>query len=133
MYTYIKSLIDGCVACLLRNGGARAASELLYSFPLSAPFICVHADAWVPGKTTSFDGFSGLMIVVCHTVGFAAIQPLKDMNSTSFAKAVYTILLRYGLSQMVITDPDSKFKAIEPLVLVSAPFECSRQSCAIFA
>ena len=110
MYTYIKNLIDSCVACILRNGGARASSELLYSFPLSAPFMCVHADAWVPGKTTSFDGFSGLMIVVCHTVGFAAIPPLKDMNSTSFAKAVYTILLRYGLSQMVITDPDSKFK-----------------------
>jgi hypothetical protein len=93
LYKYIKNLIDGCVTCILRNGGAQASSELLYSFPLSEPFMCVHADAWVPGKMMSFEGYSGLTIVVCHTVGFAAIQPLKDMNSTSFAKAVYTILL----------------------------------------
>jgi hypothetical protein len=110
MYSYIKQNIDDCVACVLRNGGTRATSEFLYSFPVSAPFMTVHADAWVPGKTASFDGYIGLMIVVCHMPGFAAIEPLKEMNSSSFAKSVYAILLRYGLSQLVITDPDSKFK-----------------------
>jgi hypothetical protein len=51
------------------------------------------------------------MIVVCHVTGFAAIEPLRHMNLTTFSKAVYRIvMLRYGLSQMVITDPDSKFK-----------------------
>jgi hypothetical protein len=110
MYSYIKQNIDDCVACVLRNGGTRASSEFLYSFPISAPFMTVHADAWVPGKTTSFDGYTGLMIVVCHMTGFAAIEPMKDMNSSAFARAVYSILLRYGLSQVVITDPDSKFK-----------------------
>jgi hypothetical protein len=50
------------------------------------------------------------MIVVCHMTGFTAIEPMKDMNSSSFARAVYSILLRYGLSECVITDPDSKFK-----------------------
>jgi hypothetical protein len=112
MYSYIKQNIDDCVACVLRNGGTRATSEFLYSFPVSAPFITVHADAWVPGKTASFDGYIGLMIVVCHMTGFATIEPLKEMNSSSFAKSVYAILLRYGLSQLVITDPDSKFKGI---------------------
>jgi hypothetical protein len=58
----------------------------------------------------SFDGNIGLMVVVCHMTGFAAIEPMKEMNSSSFARAVYTILLRYGLPQLVITDPDSKFK-----------------------
>jgi hypothetical protein len=57
-----------------------------------------------------FDGYIGLMIVVCHMTGFAAIEPIKEMNSASFAKSVYTILLRYGLSHRVVTDPDSKFK-----------------------
>jgi hypothetical protein len=46
------------------------------------------------------------MIVVCHMTGFAAIEPMEEMNSSSFARAVYSILLRYGLSQLVITDPD---------------------------
>jgi hypothetical protein len=71
---------------------------------------CVHADAWVPGKTTSFQGFIGLMVVVCHLTGFVAIEPLSDMNSTTFARSVYRIMLRYGLAQMIITDPDSKLK-----------------------
>jgi hypothetical protein len=110
MYSYVKQNIDDCVACVLRNGGTRASSEFLYGFPVSAPFMTVHADAWVPGKTTSFDGNIGLMIVVCHMTGFTAIEPMKEMNSSSFARAVYTILLRYGLPQLVITDPDSKFK-----------------------
>jgi hypothetical protein len=42
--------------------------------------------------------------------GFAAIEPIKEMNSASFAKSVDTILLRYGLSHTVITNPNSKFK-----------------------
>jgi hypothetical protein len=51
------------------------------------------------------------MIVVDHMTGFAAIEPIKEMNSSSFARSmVYVILLRYGLSHTVITDPDSKFK-----------------------
>jgi hypothetical protein len=94
----------------LRNGGTRASSEFLYSFPISVPFVTVHANAWVPGKTASFDGYTGLMIVICHITGFAAIEPMKETNSSSFARAVYVILLRYGLSQSIITDPDSKFK-----------------------
>jgi hypothetical protein len=72
--------------------------------------MAVHADAWVPGKTESFDEFTGLMIAVDHMTGFAAIEPIKEMNSSSFARSVYVILLRYGLSHTVITDRDSKFK-----------------------
>jgi hypothetical protein len=79
-------------------------------FPLSAPFMAVHADAWVPGKTESFHGFTRLMIGVDHMTGFAAIEPMKEMNSSSFARSVYVILLRYRLSHTVITNPDSKFK-----------------------
>jgi hypothetical protein len=110
MYTYIKQNIDNCVACVLRNRGTRSSSEFLYGFPTFAPFMTVHADAWVPGKTMSFDGNIGLMVIVCHMTGFAAIEPMKEMNSSSFAHAVYSILLRYGLPQLVITDPYSKFK-----------------------
>ncbi len=72
--------------------------------------LTIHADAWVPGKTTSFNGYTGLMIVMCHMTGFAAIEPLKDMNSTTFAKAIYAIQLRYGLSHLLVIAADSKFK-----------------------
>jgi hypothetical protein len=57
-----------------------------------------------------FDGCTGLMIMVCHMMGFADMESSKAMNYSSFAKVVYTILLPYGLAQFLITDPDSKFK-----------------------
>ena len=71
--------------------------------------LTIHADAWVSGKTTTFDGYTGLLIVMCHMTGFTAIEPLKDMNSTTFAKAVYAIQLRYGLAHLLVIDADSKF------------------------
>jgi hypothetical protein len=52
LYTYVKQNINDCIACILRNGGTRVSSEFLYSFPIIAPFMTVHADVWVPEKTT---------------------------------------------------------------------------------
>jgi hypothetical protein len=103
MYKYIEYKISSCAACVLRSHNSRPASELLYSFPIDAPFLSIHADAWVPGKTNSFDRYQLLMIVVL-------IEPLKEMNSTSFTKAANAIQLRYGLSHLMIIDTDSKFK-----------------------
>jgi hypothetical protein len=110
MYKYIKYAISSCAACLLRNHPSRPALELLYAFPIDAPMLTIHADAWMPGKTTSFDGYTGLMIVMCHMTGFTVIEPLKDMNSTTFAKAVYALQLRYGLAHLLVINADSKFK-----------------------
>ncbi len=110
MYQYVKYAISTCAACILRNHNSRPRSELIYSFPIDAPFLTIHADVWVPGKTTSFDGYVGLMIVMCHMTAFAAMEPLKDLNSTAFSKAIYAIQLRFGLSHMLVIDADSKFK-----------------------
>jgi hypothetical protein len=110
MYTQIKRWIQCCAACVLRNSGSKVSSELLYSFPMLEPMQCIHANAWVPGKTTSFQGLVGLMVVICHLTEFVTIEPLSYMNSTTFARSVYRIMLRYGIAQMVITDPESKFK-----------------------
>jgi hypothetical protein len=110
MYKYIKYAISTCAACILRNHNSRPATELLYSFPIDAPFLTIHADVWMPGKTNSFDGYIALMIIMCHMTAFAAIEPLKDLNSTTFSKAIYAIQLRYGLSHLLVVDADSKFK-----------------------
>eukprot|EP00957_Ditylum_brightwellii_P181024 13790585-Ditylum_brightwellii.AAC.1 len=109
MYRDIKFNIRTCAACTLSHR-TRPHSELLYTFPVDAPFITVHADAWVPGKTVSFDGHTCLMIVMCNLTGFVAIEPLSTVNAQEFARSIFTIMLRYGISQLVITDADSKFK-----------------------
>jgi hypothetical protein len=82
----------------------------LVPYPIDTPMLTKHADAWVPGKTTSFDSYTGLMIVMCHKTGFAAIEPLKDMNSRTFAKAMYATQLQYELAHMLVINADSKFK-----------------------
>jgi hypothetical protein len=38
------------------------------------------------------------------------IEPLKELNSSSFSKAVYWIQPRYDISHLLIIDADSKFK-----------------------
>jgi hypothetical protein len=45
----------------------------------------------MPGETMSVGGHIGLMIAVCHMMGFLAIDPIKEMNSSSFARSVYLI------------------------------------------
>jgi hypothetical protein len=70
----------------------------------------IHADLWQPGRQTGYDNDKALMIVACHMTTFVAIEPIKDMTSKSFAKAVYKIMMRYGLAALIVTDPDSKFK-----------------------
>ena len=45
------------------------------------------------GKTASFHGVTALMITLCHMTGFAAIEPLRELNAAEFARAIFTIML----------------------------------------
>ena len=78
---FLKAAISACAAYIPKNRISRPASELIYSFPLVAPMTTIHADLWVPGKTISFDGFIGLMIIICHRTGFSAIEPVVNTIS----------------------------------------------------
>jgi hypothetical protein len=86
--------------------------------------MAVHADAWVPGKTTLFDGYVALMIVVCHMTGFTAIEPIKQVNLFSFVLLMYIMLPQYGLLHIsiLITDPDSKFTKTSSKLLHCSKF-----------
>ena len=77
-------MIKKCVACLLKNHNAKPSLEFPYSFPVDAPFLTVHFDCWAPGIIIPFKGFVGLMIMLCHMTGFAAIEPLTALNSKKF-------------------------------------------------
>ena len=109
MFKYIKLMIKSCPACLLKHGNAKHSSEFLYGFPLDAPMNTVHADFWQPGKNLGFEGESGIMTVVCHMTMFASVEPIKTPNSESFARVVYKIMMQYGLANLIVTDPDTKF------------------------
>ena len=112
MVSYVEDKISKCASCILKQGGNSIKKELLYSFPSTAPMNCVHADVYSAGSTTSIQGYIALMIVMCHMTGFVMIEPIKESTSEEFARAFYVCMLRYGLSHMVVTDADSKFKYI---------------------
>jgi hypothetical protein len=75
MYLYFKQAIATSTGCILKKYSARPSLESLISFPLDAPFMTIHANLKVPGETTSFDRYTGLLIVMCHMTGFVAIEP----------------------------------------------------------
>eukprot|EP00978_Attheya_sp_CCMP212_P028517 scaffold98634_cov62-Attheya_sp.AAC.1 len=110
LYSWLKRRILSCAACVLRDGVTRPSSELLYSFPIDAPMVTVHADLWQPGEIEGFDGNTALMIILCHMTGFTVVEPIVKKDSQTFAQAAYKIFLCYGIPHMIITDPDSKFK-----------------------
>eukprot|EP00957_Ditylum_brightwellii_P152791 11630391-Ditylum_brightwellii.AAC.1 len=98
------------MACTLAHHGNKPAKELLDSFPIDTPFVTVHANEYVPRKTSSYAGTVALMILMCHMTRFVAIESMAKQDATEFARSIITIVLHYGLSHLLITDKDSKFK-----------------------
>ena len=111
MVKYVQDMIHKCPGCRLANSTLNAKQNFLYSFPIDAPFRTIHIDIYTLGKTESFDGDVALFIVLDHMTSFAVIEPVRETNSKSFAKALMRILLTHGLCHTVIIDADSKFRA----------------------
>ena len=101
-----------CPGCILSDTSNRKVHELIYSFPVDEPMKVVHADVYTVGTELGFSGHRNFMVIVCGMCTFAVWEPLKQMNSTTFADAIMKILLQFGLSHTIIIDKDSKFKAV---------------------
>ena len=111
MYFYIKHLCRLCAACGLSNSRHYKSKELIYSFPVDAPFKLVIVDIYKAGDIAAFDGEKGLFVLLDHMTGFAIVETLLGMNSTIFSKVMMKILLQHGFCHTVVVDADSKFKA----------------------
>ena len=109
MYFYIKHLCRLCAACGLANSCHHQSKELVYSFPVDAPFKLVICDIYKAGDIAAFDGEKGLFILLDHMTGFAVMETVIGMNSTSFSKIMMKILLQHGFCHTVVVDADSKF------------------------
>ena len=111
MVKYIKHKIQTCMGYVMKTTLTKSNSELLYSFPINSPMKIVCCNVYYPGKVKGFEGLDqGVMILTDIFSGFAAEEPIIESNSEGFAKAVYSILIRYGLASIIVTDPDSKSK-----------------------
>ena len=112
MYNYIKTLCRMCAACGLANSTQKRSKELVYSFPVDAPFKLVICDIYKAGDIAAFDGEKALFVLLDHMTGYAVIEGLDGMNSTIFSKVFMKIILQHGFCHTVIVDADPKFKAV---------------------
>ncbi len=63
MYSYVKRMCQACPGCALANPTCGKSSELVYNFPIEAPFLIMFFDAHSAGKHASFEGFECYLIV----------------------------------------------------------------------
>jgi len=63
MYAYIKRMCQACPGCALANPTLRKSSELVYNFPIEAPFLVMHFDAYAAGKHKGFEGSECYLLV----------------------------------------------------------------------
>jgi hypothetical protein len=109
MFAYMKHMCNACPGCALSNPTHGKSSELVYGFPIKAPFIVMHFDAYSAGKHLGFEGSEVYLIGCCSMCGFAFVEPVSNPSTTTFASAIMKILLQYGFCHTSVLDKDSKF------------------------
>ena len=98
-----------CPGCALANPTKAKSSELLYNFPVDAPFRVLHVDAYSAGKHSGFEGSEVYIIGCCGLSSFACMDPVAHASASTFASAIMKIQLWYGLCHTIVLDKDSKF------------------------
>jgi hypothetical protein len=112
MYAYVKQKCLACPGCALSNPNRGISSELVYNFPVKAPFLVMHFNAYAAGKHAGFDGSDAYLIGCYGMCSFVCMEPVSNPSSTTFASAIMCIFLRYGFCHTAVLDKDSKFFGI---------------------
>jgi hypothetical protein len=98
-----------CPGCALSNPTKAKSSKLVYNFPIEAPFMVLHVDAYMAGRHMSFEGSETSLVACCGMCTFGALEPVSGANATTFASAIMKIQMRYGFCHTIILDKDLKF------------------------
>ncbi len=111
MYSYIKKMCNSRPGCALSNPGRGKSSELVYHFPIEAPFCVLFVDAYKAGNHSSFEGDEAYLISCWGMTSFAVMEPIKHATSQNVVSAIMKIQLQFGLCHIIVLDKDSKFFA----------------------
>jgi hypothetical protein len=112
MYAYMKRMCLVCPGCALSNPTRGKSSELVYNFPIEAPFLVIHFNAYAAGKHSGFEGSDVYLIGCCGMCSFACMEPVTNLSATTFASAIMKILLRCGFCHTAILNKDTKFYGV---------------------
>ncbi len=93
MYAYVKHMYQTCPGCTLSNLTHGMSSELVYNFPIEAPFLVTHFNAYVAGKHSGFDGPDVYLIGCCGMCSSACMEPVTNPSATTFVSDIMKILL----------------------------------------
>ncbi len=93
MYAYVKRKCLACPGCALLNPTCGKSSKLVYNFPIEAPFLVMHFDAYAAGKHSGFEGSDVYLNGCCGMCSFACMKPVTNQSATTFASAIMKILL----------------------------------------
>jgi hypothetical protein len=93
MYSYIKKMCAACPGCALSNPTKAKSSELVYNFPIEAPFLVLHVDAYMAGAHSGFEGSKTYIIACCGMCTFSALEPVTGASATTFAAVIMKIQL----------------------------------------
>jgi hypothetical protein len=93
MFVYVKRMCLACPGCGLSNPSCGKSSELVYNFPIKAPFLVIHFDAYDVGKHFGFEGSDAYLIGACGMCSFACMEPVTNPSATTFSTAIMRIIL----------------------------------------
>eukprot|EP00956_Cyclotella_meneghiniana_P037713 scaffold143282_cov76-Cyclotella_meneghiniana.AAC.4 len=124
MFKYCKEMCAKCPACALANKTSRRASELVYGFPVTAPFSVLHADGFHAGKIANFEGDEMYLIVCCGMTSFGVMESVHKPDAKGFAAALMRVLLRFGLCHTLVIDKASAFFGVFRQVVYLLNLNC---------
>jgi hypothetical protein len=107
-FAYVKRMCNACLGCALSNPNRGKSSELVYGFPIEAPFLVMHFNAYSAGKHSGFKGSEVYLIGCCGMCRFVCMEPVANLSATTFASAIMKIQLRYSFCHTSVLDKDNK-------------------------
>jgi hypothetical protein len=104
-----ETMCQACPGCALANPTRSKSSELIYNFPIEAPFLVMHFNTYAAGTYAGFEGSECYLIGCCSMSSFACMESITNASAATFASAIMKMLLQYGFCHTAVLDKNSKF------------------------
>ncbi len=105
--------IRECAHCILTDKRVRRHSEVLFSWPVTAPMFVLHCDLWSPGTTISASGHTHLLSAMCDLTQFVVSVLIQTTHAHDLARFLFQeILLKVGMCGLIVVDAGSTFCGI---------------------
>ena len=100
--TDVKKFVNNCKTCQVSKSFNQIKAPV-FKFPdIDHPWARVHMD--LVGPLTPSNGYHYILVYVDAFSRFCQAVPIVDKSAVTVAKAVYTIMMRFGPPESIVTD-----------------------------